>query len=133
MYIFGIRVKLFSQRPYFALSQYLKIMKRTKTTTKDKQLLIFQIDKTHAVKNYVGTVVTGRILCGTVRLNDQVVCVDKYQRPIFKCLIADIEQKPKIKLTIASAEEMGEKSISLLIFRRLKHEFETTDFITKTE
>ena len=102
-------------------------------TTTTKQSFLFMIDGTYAIKNDLGTILTGYILNGTMRLNDQAVYVGKNQIPVFECKIADIERMPMTKLKEASAEEMGRRSISLQIFGNLKHEFETGGFIMNTE
>ena len=97
--------------------------------TATKQSFLFMIDGTYALRNGRGTILTGYLLKGTLRLNDQVVYVDKNQIPVFECTIADIERMPLTKLREASAEEMGTRSISLQIIGNLKHEFETGGFI----
>ena len=101
------------------------------TTT--KQSFLFQIDDMYALKDDLGTIITGHILSGKVCLDDQVVYADKNQKPVFECIIADIERLPITKLTEASFEEMGKRTIALQIFGHLKHEFETGGYIMKLE
>lgn len=55
----------------------------------------------------------------------------KARPPVFECTIADIERLPMTRLTEASAEEMGQRSITMQIFGHLSHEFETGGFIMK--
>ena len=99
------------------------------TTT--KQSFLFRIDGMYELKDDLGTIITGHILSGKVRLDDQVVYAGKDQIPVFECIIADIEKPPVTKLTEATFEEIGNRTIALQIFGHLKHEFEKGDFIMK--
>jgi hypothetical protein len=64
-------------------------------------------------------------------LNDEELYINKNKNPIFECTVADIEKLPMTRLSEASAEEMGQRSISMQIFGRLEHEFEKDGFIIK--
>ncbi|HRG14338.1 MAG: hypothetical protein RBT40_06765 [Petrimonas sp.] len=100
-------------------------------TATAKKSFLFRIYGTYALKDDLGTILTGHIEYGKVCLNDQVVYADKSQTPVFECTIADIERLPMTRLTEASAEEMGQRSITMQIFGHLSHEFETGGFIMK--
>lgn len=102
-------------------------------TTTNKQTFHFQIDGMFALKDDLGTILTGHILSGKVSLDDHVLYSDKNKIPIFECKIADIERLPMTKLKEATFEEMGKRTISLQIFGHLKHEFEIGGFIIKIE
>ena len=101
------------------------------TTT--KQSFLFRIDGMYELKDELGTIVTGHILSGNVRLDDQVVYAGKDQIPVFECIIAGIEKPPLTKLTEATFEALSKRTIALKIFGHLKQEFETGGFIMKTE
>ena len=102
-------------------------------TTTTKQSFLFRIDGMFELKDDLGTIVTGHILSGKVRLDDQVVYAGKNQVPVFECIIADIERPPVTKLTEATFEALSNRTIALQIFGHLKQEFETGGFIMKTE
>jgi translation elongation factor EF-Tu-like GTPase len=100
-------------------------------TPATKQSFLFRIYGTYPLKEDRGTILTGHIQSGTVCLNDQLVYIGKLQTPVFECTVADIEKLPMTRLTEASAEEMGQRSISMQILGRLEHEFETGGFFIK--
>ena len=102
-------------------------------TTTTKQSFLFRIDDMFELKDDLGTIITGHILSGKVRINDNVVYADKNQNPVFECIIADIERLPITKLTEATFEELGKRTIALQIFGHLKNEFEAGGFIMKTK
>ena len=102
-------------------------------TTTTKQTFLFLINGMYALKDDLGTVLTGHILSGKVHLDDEVVYADKNRIGIFNCIIADIERLPVTKLTEATFEELGTRTIALQIFGHLKNEFEAGGFIMKTE
>ena len=101
--------------------------------TTNKPSFLFRIYGTYALKDDLGTILTGHIEQGKVCLNDRMVYADKNQTPVFECMIADIERLPMTRLTEASAEEMGQRSITMKIFGHLEHEFEIGNFIMKRD
>ena len=98
-----------------------------------KQSFLFRIDGMFALKDDLGTIITGHILSGKVRIEKQVIYADKNEKPIFECIIADIERLPMTKLTEAAFEKIGNRTIALQIFGHLKHEFEEGGFIMNME
>lgn len=100
-------------------------------TNATKTSFLFRIYGTYLLENRSGILLTGHIQSGTVSLYDRVVYIDKTQTLVCECVVADIEKLPMTKLTKASADEMGARSITMQITGHLEHEFKAGGFIAK--